>query len=109
MPSSFACSGICFSTSGVRTNPGQITFARTPCYFAAPDLRWVGGAEGVALPLLLDSIADPDPSGFLFEVLVPGGDPQGVLATLAEAFEPFAVRWVAVARGREDDDEGGTG
>ena len=31
MPSSFACSGICFSTSGVRTKPGQITLARTPC------------------------------------------------------------------------------
>ena len=31
MPSSFACSGICLSTSGVRTKPGQITFARTPC------------------------------------------------------------------------------
>jgi len=27
MPSSFACSGICFSTSGVLTNPGQITTA----------------------------------------------------------------------------------
>ena len=31
MPSSFACSGICFSTSGVRTKPGQITLARMPC------------------------------------------------------------------------------
>ena len=31
MPSVFACSGICFSTSGVRTKPGQITLARTPC------------------------------------------------------------------------------
>src|SRR5664279_596088 len=29
MPSAFACSGICLSTSGVRTKPGQITFART--------------------------------------------------------------------------------
>src|SRR5262249_11506439 len=36
MPSSLACSGICFSTSGVRTKPGQITLARTPC--AAPSL-----------------------------------------------------------------------
>ena len=36
MPSSFACSGICLSTNGVRTKPGQITFARTPC--AAPSL-----------------------------------------------------------------------
>ena len=34
IPSSRACSGICFSTSGVRTKPGQITLARTPC--AAP-------------------------------------------------------------------------
>ncbi|MCY1510292.1 hypothetical protein D9M68_446650 [compost metagenome] len=32
MPSVFACSGICFSTSGVRTKPGQITLARTPCF-----------------------------------------------------------------------------
>ena len=31
MPSSFACSGICLSTSGVRTKPGQTTLARTPC------------------------------------------------------------------------------
>ena len=31
-----ACSGICFSTSGVLTNPGQITLARTLC--AAPSL-----------------------------------------------------------------------
>src|SRR3954454_12648215 len=31
MPSSLACSGICLSTSGVRTKPGQMTFARTPC------------------------------------------------------------------------------
>ncbi len=29
-----ACSGICFSTSGVRTKPGQTMLARTPC--AAP-------------------------------------------------------------------------
>ena len=36
MPSSLACSGICLSTSGVRTKPGQITLARTPC--AAPSL-----------------------------------------------------------------------
>src|SRR6185312_14020081 len=31
MPSSLACSGICFSTSGVRTKPGQITCERTLC------------------------------------------------------------------------------
>src|SRR5215831_17828833 len=31
-----ACSGICLSTSGVRTKPGQITLARTLC--AAPSL-----------------------------------------------------------------------
>src|SRR5262249_22871394 len=31
MPSSRACSGICLSTSGVRTYPGQITLARMPC------------------------------------------------------------------------------
>src|ERR1700719_1956716 len=36
MPSAFACSGICLSTRGVRTNPGQITFERTPN--AAPSL-----------------------------------------------------------------------
>src|SRR5690606_36370119 len=30
MPSSFDCSGICLSTSGVRTKPGQITLARMP-------------------------------------------------------------------------------
>src|SRR5262249_27259708 len=36
MPSSLACSGICLSTSGVRTKPGQITLARTP--WAAPSL-----------------------------------------------------------------------
>src|SRR5262245_2044168 len=36
MPSSFACSGICLSTSGVRTKPGQMTLARTPCL--APSL-----------------------------------------------------------------------
>ena len=30
IPSSLACSGICFSTNGVRTNPGQMTLARTP-------------------------------------------------------------------------------
>ena len=30
MPSVRACSGICLSTSGVRTNPGQMTLARTP-------------------------------------------------------------------------------
>src|SRR5262249_37937895 len=30
MPSSRACSGICLSTSGVRTKPGQMTLARTP-------------------------------------------------------------------------------
>src|SRR5689334_23331105 len=36
MPSSFACSGICLSASGVRTKPGQTTLARTPC--AAPSL-----------------------------------------------------------------------
>jgi hypothetical protein len=36
IPSSFACSGICLSTSGVRTKPGQITLART--FFAAPSL-----------------------------------------------------------------------
>src|SRR5439155_16076075 len=30
MPNSFACSGICFSTSGVRTKPGQIVLARLP-------------------------------------------------------------------------------
>ena len=36
MPSSLACSGICLSTSGVRTKPGQITLARTPCL--APSL-----------------------------------------------------------------------
>ena len=31
MPSSLACSGICLSTSGVLTKPGQMTFARTLC------------------------------------------------------------------------------
>jgi hypothetical protein len=31
MPSSFACSGICFCTSGVITKPGQMTLARTLC------------------------------------------------------------------------------
>jgi len=31
MPSSRACSGICLSTSGVRTSPGQITLARMRC------------------------------------------------------------------------------
>src|SRR3954464_8667326 len=31
MPCTFACSGICFSTSGVRTYPGQIAFAVIPC------------------------------------------------------------------------------
>src|ERR1700690_963316 len=31
MPNALACSGICFSTSGVRTKPGQITLALTPC------------------------------------------------------------------------------
>ena len=36
MPNSCACSGICFSTSGVRTKPGQITFARTR--FGPPSL-----------------------------------------------------------------------
>ncbi|KAG0913634.1 hypothetical protein G6F31_021434 [Rhizopus arrhizus] len=36
MPSSRACSGICFSTSGVRTKPGQMTCERTLC--AAPSL-----------------------------------------------------------------------
>src|SRR5437899_9598396 len=36
MPNSFACSGICFSISGVRTKPGQIVFARIPN--AAPSL-----------------------------------------------------------------------
>src|SRR5215470_9004412 len=36
IPSSFACSGICLSTNGVRTKPGQITLARTPC--SAPSL-----------------------------------------------------------------------
>ena len=30
MPSAFACCGICLSTSGVRTKPGQITLACTP-------------------------------------------------------------------------------
>ena len=35
-PSAFDCSGICLSTSGVRTKPGQITLARTPCF--APSL-----------------------------------------------------------------------
>src|SRR5690606_11818608 len=39
MPSSRACSGICWSTSGLRTKPGQITFARTPA--AAPSLATV--------------------------------------------------------------------
>ena len=39
MPSVLACSGICFSTSGVRTKPGQITLARTPCL--APSLATV--------------------------------------------------------------------
>src|SRR4051794_21040334 len=29
IPSSLACSGICLSTRGVRTNPGRTTFART--------------------------------------------------------------------------------
>jgi len=28
----FACSGICFSTSGVRTKPGQMTLVRTPIF-----------------------------------------------------------------------------
>src|SRR5207248_6144334 len=36
MPSSLACSGICLSTSGVRTNPGQTTLART--LYSAPSL-----------------------------------------------------------------------
>src|ERR1700746_1671711 len=36
MPSSFACSGICLSTRGARTKPGQMTLARTPR--AAPSL-----------------------------------------------------------------------
>ena len=36
MPSLAASSGICRSTSGVRTNPGQITLERTPC--GAPSL-----------------------------------------------------------------------
>src|SRR5262249_13654419 len=31
MPKCWACSGICLSTSGVRTKPGQMTLARTPC------------------------------------------------------------------------------
>src|SRR5262245_19202399 len=39
MPSALACSGICLSTSGVRTNPGQTTLARTPCL--APSLATV--------------------------------------------------------------------
>ena len=33
-PRAAACSGICFSTSGVRTKPGQMTLERTP--WAAP-------------------------------------------------------------------------
>jgi hypothetical protein len=36
IPSAFACSGICLSTSGVRTKPGQMTLARTLCL--APSL-----------------------------------------------------------------------
>ena len=36
MPSSLACSGICLSTSGVRTKPGQTTLART--LYSAPSL-----------------------------------------------------------------------
>ena len=36
MPSVRACSGICLSTSGVRTKPGHTMFARTPCF--APSL-----------------------------------------------------------------------
>ncbi len=36
IPSSCACSGICFSTNGVRTKPGQITFDLIPCL--APSL-----------------------------------------------------------------------
>src|SRR5262249_38181126 len=36
MPSSLACSGICLSTSGVRTKPGQTTLART--LYWAPSL-----------------------------------------------------------------------
>ncbi|CAB3774372.1 hypothetical protein LMG30113_07570 [Burkholderia paludis] len=32
IPSSFACSGICLSTSGVRTNPGHTTCERTLCF-----------------------------------------------------------------------------
>src|SRR5436309_1905321 len=36
IPRSRACSGICFSTRGVRTNPGQMMFERTPK--AAPSL-----------------------------------------------------------------------
>src|SRR5262249_14408204 len=39
MPSSLACSGICLSTSGVRTKPGQITLARTP--YLAPSFATV--------------------------------------------------------------------
>src|SRR5262249_873713 len=31
IPTSVGCSGICLSTSGVRTKPGQMTLARTPC------------------------------------------------------------------------------
>ncbi len=36
IPSSLACSGICLSTSGVRTKPGQMTLVRTP--FLPPSL-----------------------------------------------------------------------
>src|SRR5262245_12076739 len=39
IPSSLACSGICLSTSGVRTKPGQITLARTP--YLAPSFATV--------------------------------------------------------------------
>ena len=39
--SSVACSGICLSTSGMRTKSGQMTLARTPCAapFLGSDLR----------------------------------------------------------------------
>src|SRR4029079_13378488 len=36
IPNSLACSGICFSTSGVRTKPGQMTLERT--LWCAPSL-----------------------------------------------------------------------
>ena len=39
IPSAFACSGICLSTSGVRTKPGQMTLARMPSL--APSLATV--------------------------------------------------------------------